>query len=70
LADLRALEGLEEERGLVEEEMMRKAAMTNELERTILLEEVSGRQKSKILGTVVKRGRQVHKVLPPSGQFE
>jgi hypothetical protein len=40
------------------------------LERTMLLEEVSGRQKSKIEGTVVKRGRQVHKVLPPSGQFE
>jgi hypothetical protein len=57
-------------RGLVEEEMKRKAAMTNELERTTLLEEVSWRQKSKIEGTVIKRGRQVLKVLPPSGQFE
>jgi hypothetical protein len=57
-------------RGLVEEEMKRKATMTNELERTTLLEEVSWRQKSKIEGTVIKRGRQVHKVLSPSGQFE
>jgi len=54
LADLRALEGLEEERGLVEEEIMRKAAMTNELERKEnTFGGVSCWQKSKIEGTLV-----------------
>jgi hypothetical protein len=43
LDDLWSLEGLEEERGLVEEEIMRKAAAINDLERTTLLEEVSWR---------------------------
>jgi hypothetical protein len=40
LDDLRVLKGLEEERGLVEEEITRKVAMINDLERTTLLEEV------------------------------
>jgi hypothetical protein len=37
MADMWALEGLEEERGL-DEETLRKAAMTNGLERITLLE--------------------------------
>jgi hypothetical protein len=40
LDDLRVLKGLEEERGLVEEEITRKVAMINDLERTMPLEEV------------------------------
>lgn len=43
LDDLWSLEGLEEERGLVEEEITRKAAVINDLERTTLLEELSWR---------------------------
>jgi hypothetical protein len=49
LADLWAFEGLEEERGLVEGENLRKVTVTNELEKTTLLEEVSWRQKSRVL---------------------
>ena len=40
---------LEEERGLVEVEILRMDVVTNELERTILLEEVSWRQKLRAL---------------------
>jgi hypothetical protein len=61
LDDLRIFEGLEENRGLSEEELMRKAMVINDLERTTLLEEVSWRKKlralkAKIEGIVVKRG--------------
>jgi hypothetical protein len=38
MADMWALEGLEEERGLDEKETLRKAAVTNDLERITLLE--------------------------------
>jgi hypothetical protein len=40
---------LEEERGLVEEEILRMGVVTNELERTTLLEELSWRQKLRAL---------------------
>jgi hypothetical protein len=40
---------LEEERGLVEEHILRRVAVTNDLERITLLEEVSWRQKLRAL---------------------
>jgi hypothetical protein len=48
LADLWALEGMEEEMGLDEQETLRKVVVTNELERATLLE-VCWRQKSRAL---------------------
>jgi hypothetical protein len=49
LDGLWVLEGLEEERLLIEEEKTRKATMINDLEMTALLEVVSWRQKSRVL---------------------
>ncbi|XP_059428690.1 uncharacterized protein LOC132162467 [Corylus avellana] len=49
LVDLWIPKGLEEERGLVKEEIMLKAAVTNELGGIMLLEEVRRRQKSRAL---------------------
>jgi hypothetical protein len=43
------LKGLEEERVLSEEEKLRKDTIINDLGRTTLLEEVSWRQKSRVL---------------------
>jgi hypothetical protein len=49
LEDLLVLDGLEEERGLCDEEKMRKDKAISELERITLLEEVSLRRKSRAL---------------------
>lgn len=49
MEDLQVLEGLEEERGLYEEELTRKDTVIHDLERTTFLEKVSWRQKSKAL---------------------
>jgi hypothetical protein len=49
LEDLRMLDRLEEERGLDSEELLRKSLIASDLEKIILQEEISWRQKSKIL---------------------
>jgi len=47
--DLRAFEALEEGRALGGEELLKKAEVIKELERCTLMEEVSWRQKSRVL---------------------
>jgi hypothetical protein len=49
LEELRALDNLEEVRGLDSEDLLRRNSIASDLERTILLEEISWRQKSKVL---------------------
>jgi len=49
LEDLRMLDRLEEERGLDSEELLRKSLIVSDLERIILQEEISWRQKSRVL---------------------
>jgi len=49
LEGLRALDRLEEERGLDFEELLRKNLIASDLERTILQEEISWRQRSRVL---------------------
>jgi hypothetical protein len=54
LVDLRALEGLEVERGLVEEEILRTVTVTNGLDGEYAFG--GGELEAKIEGTMVKRG--------------
>jgi hypothetical protein len=49
LEELRALDSLEVERGLDSEDLLRRSSIASELERTILQEEISWRQKSRVL---------------------
>jgi len=49
LEELRALDSLEVERGLDSEDLLRRNSIASELERTILQEEISWRQKSRVL---------------------
>jgi hypothetical protein len=49
LEDLRMLDRLEEERGLDSEELLRKSLIVSDLERIILQEEISWRQKFRVL---------------------
>jgi hypothetical protein len=49
LEELNALDCLEEERGLVSEEKLRKSVVISELEHATLQEEISWRQKSRVL---------------------
>jgi hypothetical protein len=49
LEELRVLDSLEVERGLDSEDLLRRNSIASDLERTILLEEISWRQKSKVL---------------------
>jgi hypothetical protein len=54
MEELGILDGLEEVQALVDEEKLRKTLVISELERTLLMEEISWRQKSK--GSLAKRG--------------
>jgi hypothetical protein len=49
LEELRALDNLEEVRGLDSEDLLRRNSIASDLERTILLEEISCKQKSRVL---------------------
>ncbi len=49
MEELSALDRLEEERGLAPEEKVRKCSVIKDLENTILQEDISWRQKSRIL---------------------
>jgi hypothetical protein len=57
LDDIKGLDGIEEQRPLSSEEKLRKDVATVELEKTILLEEVSWRQKLRALW--LKRGIKI-----------
>jgi hypothetical protein len=49
LVELNTLDSLEEERGLAPDEKLRKSLVISEPEKTTLLEEISWRQKSRVL---------------------